>query len=267
MSKTIAAYVLVEPNTGFCYYGSTGDIKNRLDRHYRELRAGSHHNPGLQAVWDQYGSLVEHVFPCETREEAYKWEAAYIESNKFGGGMLNVGLSVSGGDNLTLNPRREEIITEMTESLNTRYADMSADERKRVYGKAGIANGMFGRTHTSEARALQSAAQTAEVRRATSERFKGVPLKPHVKQALSEHAKTRTGEKNSFFGKTHSVETRQRIREQKLANPTIPANSRKVEVDGIVYDSLSAAARQTGISPALMVYRLQKGKSGYRYVS
>ena len=205
---TIAVYVLLEPNTGCYYFGSTGELEKRLQRHFRELSSNTHHNRYLQALWDIHEYLDTIVYPCETREEAYGWEAAFIETNRADGRLLNIGLNVSGGDNLTRHPEYSRIIDQRSKTLNQRLAYMSEKDRSVVYGRPGSMNGMFGRTHTPEARRRMSEGQTPEVRAATSARTKGMPLPTHVREQISERAKLRIGDKNPFYGKRHSVETK-----------------------------------------------------------
>lgn len=98
-----------------------------------------------------------------------------------------------------------------SDTLARTNADPAVRARRRA-AVAGDRNPMYGRTHTPE------------VCRASGERLAKLWLdpvfrevvaethqRPDVRQAISERAKQRTGERNSFFGKTHTEATKQKI--------------------------------------------------------
>lgn len=82
--------------------------------------------------------------------------------------------------------------------------DKAFIERSDTYntslgGRAGT--GMLGKTHSNKARKL------------ISEKQRGIPKSKKSKRRMSISAKKRIGEKNNFYGKTHSKETKQYISE------------------------------------------------------
>lgn len=256
----IGVYILFSPRTGKFYVGSSGDLAKRHDQHFTELRKNRHLCVGLQDLWNSGHDIFFFPVTVETREEAYALEQDILDRYRDDDKMLNVGLGVWGGDNLTRNPNREDIIRRMKAGLQTRMNLLSPIERKLIFGQPGPQNGMYGRTHTSEARKKISDANSGKVRRV------GFTLSDEQKKVLSDHAKTRIGIKNPFFGKKHTEETKRTIAEAIRANGLLPTNSRKVSVDGKVYISLTEAARCLSISPGLMVYRLKRGQPGYKYI-
>ncbi len=140
---------------------------------------------------------------------------------------------------------------------------MSPEERKNKWGRVGSANGMFGKTHTDEAKAKVSEANTG------NSYAKGTVRTPEQRAFLSRLASQRTGEKNSFFGKRHSEATKQHLSAVKKANPRLPGNARKISINGVVYESLMAAKRATGVSQALLIHRIKSANikyTGYFYV-
>lgn len=258
----IGAYLLVDVKTGKFYVGSSQNVTKRIERHLRELKAGEHHCSNLQDIWDKNQFLEEYVYPTETREEAYALEQELLNKHDGSDLLLNIGRSVKGGDNLTNNPRREEIIAKMRESIIERYSSMSLQERK-IFGSKGEKNGMWGKAHTAEAREKISKANLGNKHRL------GLPLSDEHKKLLSEMASQRTGEKNPFFGMNHSDETKKRISETKKLQGLKPTNSRQVLIEGVIYESVTEAGRQLGIAPALLVHRLQSTKekySSYQYL-
>ncbi len=259
---TIAAYVLFEPNTNSYYFGSSGDVDKRITQHFSDLRAQRHHCAPLQELWNRYGSLTPITYPCGTRQEAYESEQALILSNQDSCNLLNVGLHVRGGDNLTRNPRREEIISQRTETQVRKYQEMGTEVRREKWGRSGEDNPMFEKTHDEEARRKISEAHSTEE---TAERLASYKQTDNYRKALSEAASKRVGEKNTFFGKTHSEESKERIRQAKLGNK--PTNAMKVSVNGITYNSVREACDSVGISYPTMIKRLKGDDPNYSFVS
>jgi len=102
-----------------------------------------------------------------------------------------------------------------------------------------------------------------KTRETISKSKKGVPLSeeerkkrkqtmndPLVKKKLSDIGKTKVGELNNFYGRTHSDETKERISKNKKG--TEPVNRKSVVVDGVEYESIKQAHLMTGISKYLI---------------
>lgn len=254
---TIGAYILIEPSTGYFYIGSSENVEARIERHYRALLQGTHHCIPLQQVWNQSQHLEPQIYATNTREEAYELEQALIYAHSYNrDDMLNVGLGVKGGDNLTRNPKREQIIRSMTTTLNQTLAQMPPDVRKEKWGRPGSSNPMHGRTHCDEVRQKLS-----EVHRGNQYAL-GSKRTDEQRQRLSKIASERIGDRNSFFGKTHSEETKEKIRAAKIGSGS-PSNALKVSVNGVVYDSVKKACDGEGISYPTMVKRINSPDPKY----
>jgi group I intron endonuclease len=264
MPKVIGAYTLTDMRTGRFYVGSSGNIEKRVKTHLTALRSNRHHCIPLQELWNSGNiQLIASEFETETREEAYVLEQDIIDRYLHTSLMLNVSMGAKGGDNFTRHPNRDDIISRIKESLRERIHEMTPLEKRLVYGRPGENNGMWGRTHTPETRAYLSSINLGITRRS------GFTLSDEHRAMISEAAKQRTGEKNPFYGRQHSAETKQRISEIKKDQGLIPTNARKVSVDGVVYTYVTEASRAQGVSPALIIHRLQSTKekySGYTYV-
>lgn len=87
-----------------------------------------------------------------------------------------------------------------------------------------------------------------EDRKAWSEKyrklFSGVPKSSEHRQKLSEWAKTRTGEKNPFYGKKHTEEVKEHLRKINLGNTFKQGIKVMCEKEGFkkVFDSYSDAS-------------------------
>lgn len=239
---------------GDVYVGSTNNLNKRLMDHRSSLRRGVHRNSRLQKAYDNGCFISVTADECASREEAFTLEQKFIDCLPEEA-LLNIGLGTIGGDNLTRNPDRDKIIDKMTRSVNERFASLTPEERRVQYGKPGDRNGMYGRTHTPETRELiRRKVCTPENIAASRARRLGVKVGEETRRKISEFAKTRTGEKNPFYGRHHTEETRRRLSEMNKGN--IPTNACKVEIDGVQYVSLTEAARQLGVVPATILYRL-----------
>lgn len=264
--KTIGAYLLTDKKTGKFYVGSSGELKKRLKRHFTELEKKIHHNPRLQKLWSEGAEIVTTVLPTDTREEAYLLEQDVISKFKDSDKMLNISLGVSGGDNLTRNDNREEIIKKIKTGLSKRMVSISPEHRKILFGRSGEKNGMWGRKHS------------AETKKKISEKVRAKPIKrgykqnltPEQRAALSARASARVGELNTFYGKTHSAKTREMISKKLKSLNLTPSNVRKVVIEDREYVSLTEASRQLNLSPSLIIYRIRSDKeiySNYHYLT
>jgi group I intron endonuclease len=260
--QTVGAYVLTYARTGKFYEGSSGQLTKRLARHLRELRQGVHHCQPLQQLWNKDGRLIETIFETDTREQAYELEQDLITRFQTSDQLLNIGLKVIGGDNLTRHPQREQIRAKIKEAVVEKMYSLTALEKKLLFGLPGSRNGMWGKTHSPQTRQLISQAHKGK-------RYAlGHKHTDEFRKQVSERAKLRTGTRNAFYGKKHSDETKKKLSQAALDRQTLPSNSRPVIVNGIEYESLTQASRQLNISPALMVYRLKSSKTkyaGYHY--
>lgn len=257
----IGVYILTDTRTKKFYVGSSQDINKRIRRHIHELMSNKHHNSLLQAVWNENGNLIETYFPTETVEEARILEDHLFEKYKNSKLLITIGRQSAGGDNLTYNPNRLEIIEKIRASCKLKIGSLTKYERELLYSRPGTKNGMWGKTHTSETRLSLSIQMTG------NSYAKGSIRSEEHRKSLSDSAKLRIGGKNPFYGKHHSEDTKSRMSELMKSKNIVPANIRKVLIGDKIYDSVTRAASSIGVSPALIVYRLKKTDKypDYRY--
>ena len=199
---------------------------------------------------------------CETEEEAQKYELSYLEDENIRDKLYNLHYNSSGGDMLTYHPNREEIIEKINKTQKEQISKMTKEERQVKWGQNGEKNGMYGRTHTDEVKQLISnlhKGNTYNIGRKASQ---------ETKQYLSKIRKGKyTGKDNPFFGKHHSEEVKQKLREYKYGN--IPTNARKVQINGKIYTSATEAGRQLNVCTATILHRIKSSNpkfANYFYV-
>lgn len=249
-------YVIRNLNNGKVYVGSTKNFYNRKATHFKLLRKNKHWNIKLQRSFNAHG---ENAFTFEIIERVPYEKEIIIERENFfihSFNAKNNGYNIadaSFGNCLSNHPFKEEIIKKISKGLKESFSKLTLDERKEKFGRPGEKNGMFGLNHSEE-----SKQKMKEVKRANFELLgygptKGCKASKEHRQKISEFAKTRTGEKNAFYGKEHSKETKRKI---SLANKGKPcANAKKIIVDGVEYNNCGEAEKTTGIKASTLYFR------------
>jgi group I intron endonuclease len=258
-TKMIGAYLIKHIESGKFYVGSSKDINKRILNHYYNLNNGTHHNSNLQDLWNNDGSFTQTFFVTGNRQTAFELEQKIINDNRNSKLMLNIGLSVSGGDNITLHPNKSVILDKIKAGVLDRYSKMTVAEKKEKHGKNGENNPMYGKSHTEEARLKIRKANLGITRRS------GYHLTEECKKLLSEKAKLRTGDKNSFYGMKHTDEYKKNASIRMKSKNFLPGNSRSVIINGEKFVSLMAAARFLNVSQALIIYRIKSNLPKYNH--
>jgi hypothetical protein len=81
------------------------------------------------------------------------------------------------------------------------------------------------------------------------------------------------GIKNPFYGKTHSIEAKQKMQtaiKENRKEGWLPGNARPVEIEGIQYRCLAEAAEKTGIGNSMIIYRIKSNNIkyiSYKYIA
>jgi group I intron endonuclease len=198
-------------------------------------------NVWLQRSYNKYGrkAFVFSVIEYCSEDVLLERERYYIDAARASGEELyNIG-SVGGGDNLTLNPNRESIISRMVASLIGRKCEPRYGS-DNPHWKGGWKN-------------LRPKCQRC-----------GAMLQGNNKSGFCQNCRTRDGENNPFYGKSHSEETRQRI-SQKHKGKRNPSCSRPVICDGVWYESVTEAARRLNVSAGTIIFRIKSKYFDYKY--
>jgi group I intron endonuclease len=238
-------YKIVNTKNDKFYIGSAVDIKKRWDRHKNALKKNKHENIHLQRAYNKYG---EDVFICETIEETKDLllrEQHYLDTLKSYDFTIgyNIGRKSSGGDNITNHPHREDIIKRITKSIIERNSKLSDEEKKQKWSRVGNKN--FNWKGGVSSPKCDTCGKTL--------------LYGHKKCSLC----SKLGENNPFYGKHHSDETKEKL--SKINKGKLPPNLRQVKINGIIYNSVSEAARQINVCPATIIFRIKSKYWDYEY--
>lgn len=227
-----------------CYYGSSKNIEVRWRKHKNDLNKGKHVNKILQRAWDKYNSesfIFEVVEECAENNLLIR-EQEFLDLKP----EYNIGIKAKGGDNLTNNPNKKDIINKITNSIIERYKLMTDEEKKEKHSKPMCKNPNW--------------------KDGISYKYCkcGLKIKPTNKTCIN--CRDKSGEKNPFFGKQHSEETKKKLSE--LRRGKKPTNMKQVIIDDVIYESLAEASRKTGIPSPTILWRINsKNKKYENYLS
>ncbi len=256
--ETIGVYKISNNKSNKYYIGYSCNIDKRWKRHKRELKNSTHCNLYLQRVFNKYGIdafKFEIIHVCENKDEAKNIELEYLEDMSIRNKLYNLHFNNSGGDLLSNHPNKEEIIKKISATMKLKNSKLTKEEKSKKDGQAGKKNGMYGKTHTKEAR------QKFSIIHKNNKYRLGKKASLETKKKFSKIASERIGKKNPFCGRKHSLETKQKIREKKLGN--LPTNSRKVKIEDKIYNSLAEASRHYNVCTGTIFHRIKSSNPKY----
>jgi group I intron endonuclease len=209
------------------YIGSSKNIIRRWYIHKSALKNNRHHCTYLQRSWNKYGKdafkfeIIAEI-PFVSEEQLLAEELKIIKERL---PEYNIG-AVGGGDNLTNNPNRDDIIRRMTLTLRTQVLEMSNQERKQRWGRPGQ----------------------------TNPNWKGGISVYHCVDCHCEISYgnsrcmlcSKIGSQNPFYGKHHTLQSKQKS-SQKMKG-RLPSNTNSITINGQLFKSQAEAARQLNVS-------------------
>lgn len=280
-------YRIVNTVNGKCYIGSSKDIDKRVRQHMGKLRAGTHINPYLQNAYNKYGEESFYTECIENVNTGFLFEAEARHIAMTERKMLyNIG-AVGGGDNISNHPDKNIIVDKISKSMKKHIDSLSEAERKhRANIMKDELNPNYGKTWTNAERDRVSLIVKDKFKE-NPERAVNISLRQRQRwESMSDDDRITFSIRrreimltdNPFAGMTHSDETKSVLRDaaknrfsKMTAEQRFEANPQSVmvKINGTSYYGLSEAARNVGISPSLLSYRI-KSKSvkweGYKYI-
>lgn len=203
-------YQIKNISTGKVYVGSTDCLKRRIREHKYFLSKGKHDNRYLQFAWNKYGSdgfdfsVLEYCSVDDLLPTEQKWLDALCTI----GSDYNI--------NPTAGSCRGMVHTEEAK------AKMSAS-------RMGKANGFYGRKHSDE---TLEYLRSINIGKEGANKGKPMSLEAKKKSSASKKGK-KMGEDNPFFGRTHSDETKEKMRRARIGkspwNKGVKMSSESVE--------------------------------------
>lgn len=226
--KTISGiYRIVNTINKKCYVGSSKNISRRWYIHRSALKNKRHHCIYLQRSWNKYGAAtfkfeIINEIPFVSEEHLLSEELKVIKELL---PKYNIG-AVGGGDNLTNNPNRADIIRRMTLTLQEQVSKMSDIERRLRWGRPGRSN----------------------------PNWKGGLSSPKCNECGNNinygnnkcMLCSKLGKNNPFYGRHHSLESKRQLSLKMKGR--LPTNTRPIEINGRIFKSQADASRQLNVS-------------------
>lgn len=211
MEIKIGIYVIKNLKDGRLYYGSSKNIEKRFEGHNRGLKTQKHHNLFLQRAWNKDG---ENAFEFSIVEECsvdqlFIVEQRYIDANVGGYNLAPAG----GGDIISTHPNKQNILAAIKKAVTDRIEKMTEEERKEKFSKSGSDNPNWrnGISYTKKC-------PTCHI------------YNIKTTKTICGNCRDRTGLNNSFYGKTHSQETKDAMSAARTGQPL--SDSAKLAITG-----------------------------------
>jgi group I intron endonuclease len=224
------------------YIGSAKSFSKRFGDHLDHLLKGTHVNPHLQHSFTKYG---EHNFSFEVIEilgdydkiKYFERENFYIDEARKTGNCYNIA-KAEGGWTYNTAERKAEILAKISKSLRIYYDNLSAEERSAKYGSY-----------------RKGKACPDNEKEKISATMKGV-LKTEA-----------TKEKMKAFQQSRSMEDKQAAgrRVGQLNKGKNPPNTRKVQVDDKIFESLKEAANFLNAASSTICNSLKYRNGVYKH--
>lgn len=242
--------ILCKANNKF-YIGSSKDLYKRWREHLYNLRKNKHINIHLQRSFNKYGEdsfNFEVVELCDISSILVR-EQFYIDTLSACDNGFNISKKSLGGDNITDNPNKEDIIRRIKSKISQNLKLMLDEEKKEKWSRPGESNPNYGNRWNDEMKKEASDKNKGKApinKGKTNIELLGEEESTKISKKLSDHASKRVGDKNPFFGKQHSEESKDKIRNERLGKYHGSQNIRIV-IDGVLYNSYSEASKSLGI--------------------
>ena len=205
----------------------------------------------------------------------------------------NIAIGGSGGDTISNHPDKDKISKKISAS-NTGKKPWNTGlsgtyKRDSSVGKK-ISNKLKGKRHSEETKEKQSQIRkrwhenlTEKQKQDMSEKISAANMRkkmpPQTEEQKQRHSQWMK-ENNPMKGNTHTDEAKEKMRSANLGKPKTqdhrkklseanrgskPSNVIKIEIDGVVFESITDASRKTGINMSTLRNRIKsKNYEGYK---
>ncbi|MBB6624911.1 GIY-YIG nuclease family protein [Clostridium gasigenes] len=266
IENLIGVYFIVNRTNNKFYVGHSSNIYKRFIAHKSYLRRNIHHCIFLQRAWNKHGesNFDFRVFKiCNTIDESILLEQKFIDHCKI---LYNTSKDANfGGDLISNHPNRTEIIDKIKKSSILYMSTLSSEERAFKFGQPGESNPMFGKNHSEETKniiSIKNRGSSPSNKGKSLEETVGIERATEIKKILSNNAKSKIGDKNPFFNKSHSDKTKQHLSEKMKGRK--PVNMKKVIIDNIIYESVTDASRNLSVCPATVIFRIKSKSNNFK---
>ena len=231
MSETV--YKIKNNINDEVYIGCSKDPYRRLLKHQSALRGSRHTSSNFQKLYDDNVENIiltlEELKEFDDRGSARAEELRLLKSND---ALLNARQHSSGGDNISNHPNRDAIVALRKETYinNTNFIESDRN--------------LLGATNPNYRHGKCVASRTCP--KCSGE--------IHLYSNVCQKCVDKSGKNNSFYGKTHSAETRAKLSKMNTGVPNL-RDRKKINVEGQVYESLTSAAKSMNMNASTLSHR------------
>jgi group I intron endonuclease len=230
MKKEGYIYHIINTVNNKFYIGSS-TTKNRKKTHFYQLRRNQHHCIHLQRAFNKHGEAAFKFVIIEQSQDCRAREQEILDTLDFSK-VYNVSTSASGGDLIENHPDRVRLKKQAAENLR------KAPKPQPRFKEANP-NWRGGKTFCE-----------------CGNRIAG-----HNKTCAS--CRVRSGDSNPFYGKKHTEETKEKVRQKRLG--TYNGNQeRKVLINSVEYRSVSKAAKELNVSAGTICHRIKSKNDKFK---
>lgn len=226
------------------YIGATTKYQQRIKAHNSLIRNGKHFNISFQEAYDISKTkklIFEIVCECNQNEMFQKEHDVILENGVEN--CYNILVSTNGfGDILSHHPNKEQIKVNIKNGSLLRVENLTKEQKEKASENSrGSNNGNW--------------------KGGISKSFCTCGNEKALTAVTCSKCRNRSGSNNPFFGKKHSTEIIDKIKETKAKNPFVqPINSRKVIINEMEYASATYAAKILKCAVATVLNRCNSDK-------
>lgn len=234
-------YKIINNVDGKFYVGSSVDIDKRWKRHLNELQNNSHHNINLQKA---YNACNRDDFELEIVYEGvlYQQKEQDLLDNTDQGMLYNICRGVHGGDTHTNNPNLGDIRRRTSDTLKYLRSLEGEDNPWNDMDFRGELNPNWKGGISTDYDLIWDKCVCGEDKKRVST------------LCYDCHIKSRQGSKNPFFGKSHSEETKEKLRKAHTGKSNKSCWV-KVSIEGVIFNSITEVAEHYQVSRGTVTYR------------
>ena len=209
----------------------------------------------------------------ELFEKEKKWQIKYNVNKSME--FINVRYATKS----TLGNIYEDLTDEEADALKKKVSEgvkrtaskMTTEERKAAWSRSGKNNPNYGNKWSDEDKNKASEIVKQEYASGKRKKYKlgktnkelfGEEKAKEISKKLSDIASKRIGNKNPFFGKKHSYETKEKLRKANLGRKS--TNTKIVIIDNVKYKGLVEASKATGVKPTTIWHRIKSKNVKYK---
>lgn len=226
-------YEIVNKLNNKRYIGSTNDIATRKRSNFGKLNSNKHGNSHLQNAFNKYGyeAFELHII---TECEDYREQEQHLLDTSDWCTLYNINKFASGGDILSYHPDREGIVKRISLTMKSLHAEVDnpwVDRSMQGDKNPNWRGGSISFNTTCPSCGGKKDYYAFECHLCT----------------------TREGDSNSFYGKKHTEDTKEKLRLLKIGKDC--NNNHQLNIDGVVYRTTKDAAEALNLPLTVVHYR------------